>query len=70
MVKNLPAMKKKQETQLIPELGRFPWRKVQQPIPVFLPGESHGQQSLVGCSPESGKELHMTEITEHACMKL
>ena len=70
MVKNLPVMKKKQETQLIPELGRFPWRKVRQPIPVFLPGESHGQQSLVGCSPESGKELYMTEITEHACMKL
>ena len=22
-----------------------------QPTPVFLPGESHGQRSLVGCSP-------------------
>ena len=61
MVKYLPAMKKKQETQLIPELGRFPWRKVWQPIPVFLPGESHGQQSLVGYSPWGCKDLDTTE---------
>ena len=25
---------------LIPGLGRFPWRKEQQPIPVFWPRES------------------------------
>ena len=29
-----------------PGLGRFPWRRAWQPIPVFLPGESHGQRSL------------------------
>ena len=28
-----------------------PWRRVQQPTPVFLPGESHGQRSLMDCSP-------------------
>ena len=27
------------------------WRREQQPTPVFLPGESHGQRSLVGYSP-------------------
>ena len=27
------------------------WRRKWQPIPVFLPGESHGQRSLVGYSP-------------------
>ena len=27
------------------------WRRKWQPTPVFLPGESHGQRSLVGCSP-------------------
>ena len=27
------------------------WRRAQQPTPVFLPGESHGQRSLVGYSP-------------------
>ena len=28
----------------------FPWRRKWQPTPVFLPGESHGQRSLVGYS--------------------
>ena len=27
------------------------WRKKWQPTPVFLPGKSHGQRSLVGYSP-------------------
>jgi len=27
------------------------WRRKWQPTPVFLPGESHGQRSLVGYSP-------------------
>ena len=29
----------------------MPWRKKWQPTPVFLPGEPHGQRSLVGYSP-------------------
>ena len=29
----------------------IPWRRALQPTPVFLPGESHGQKSLVGYSP-------------------
>ena len=34
--------------------------------PVFLPGKSHGQRSLVGYSPWGGKELDMTEqLTFH-----
>ena len=32
----------------IPGVGRPPWRRKWQPIPVFLPGESHGQKSLAG----------------------
>ena len=28
-----------------------PWRRQWHPTPVLLPGESHGQRSLVGCSP-------------------
>ena len=39
-----------------PWVGKIPWR----PTPVFLPGESHGQKSLVGYGP-SHKELDMTE---------
>ena len=29
---------------------KIPWRRVWQPTPVFLPGEAHGQRSLVGYS--------------------
>ena len=34
-----------------PWVGKIPWRRKWQPTPVFLPGESHGWRSLVGCSP-------------------
>ena len=34
-----------------PWIRRIPWRRAWQPTPVFLPGESHGQRSLVGYSP-------------------
>ena len=43
-----------------------PWKKTWQPTPVFLPGESHGQSNLAGCSPQGSKESDMTEATEHA----
>ena len=57
-VKRLPTM---QETR-VQSLG---WndllRRKWQPIPVFLPGKSHGQRSLVGYSPWGHKELDVTE---------
>ena len=40
-----------------------PWRREWQPTPVFLPGESHAQRDLVGCSPRGHKDL---DTTEHA----
>ena len=43
-----------------------PLEKKGQPIQVFLPGESHGQRSLVGCSPWSCKESDTTEQLSHA----
>ena len=49
MVKNQPA--NAGDAGLIPGSGRFPWRRKWQPTPVFLPGQSHGQRSLVGYSP-------------------
>ena len=62
MVKNLPTM---QETQVW-SLGREdPLEKGWQPTPVFLPGESHGQRSLVGYSLWGRKELDMTEQLTH-----
>ena len=61
MVKGLPAM---WET-LVQSLGQEePWGREGQPTPVFLPGEFHGQKSLVGYSPWGCKEL---DTTEHAC---
>jgi len=42
---------------------KIPWRRAWQSTPVFLPGESHGQRSLVGYSPQDHKELDMTEVT-------
>ena len=37
------------------------WRRKWQPTPVFLPGESQGRGSLVGCSPLGRTESDMTE---------
>ena len=37
------------------------WMRKWQPTPVLLLGESHGQRSLVGYSPQDGKESDMTE---------
>ena len=34
-----------------PWVRKIPWRRAWQPTPVFLLGDSHGQKSLVGCSP-------------------
>ena len=46
-----------------PWVGKIPWRREWQPTPVFLPGESHGQRSLVGCSPWGRKESDTAECT-------
>ena len=45
----------------IPGSGRSPWRRNWQPTPPFLPGESPGQRSLVGYSPQGRKESDVTE---------
>ena len=37
------------------------WRRQWQPTPALLPGKSHGQRSLVGCSPWGREELDKTE---------
>ena len=46
----------------IPRL--IPWRRAWQPISAFLPGELHGQRSLVAYSP-GYKESDMTKVTQH-----
>ena len=51
-----------------PWARKIPWRRKWQPTKIFLPGQSHGQRSLVGCSPWGGKELDTTEVTLHTHM--
>ena len=41
----------------------MPWRRKRQPTPVFLPGESQGRGSLVGCRLWGRTELDTTEAT-------
>ena len=53
-----------------PWVRKILWRRKWQPTPVFLPGESHGQRSLVGYSPWGRKESDTTEwarITRCCC---
>ena len=44
-----------------PWVRKIPWNRKWQPTPVFLPGESHGQRSLVSYSPWGRKESDTTE---------
>ena len=60
MVTNLPAM---QETQVQSLGGEDPLEKEIVTTPVFLPGESHGQRSLMGCHLWGLTESDMTEAT-------
>ena len=39
----------------------FLWRRRWHPIPLLLPGKSHGWRSLVGCSPWGGQESDTTQ---------
>ena len=39
------------------------WRRKWQPTPVFLPGESRGRGSLLGCRLWGHTESDMTEVT-------
>ena len=44
-----------------PWFRKIPWRRKWLPTPVFSPGKSHGQRSLVGQSPWDCKEFDTTE---------
>ena len=60
MVKNLTAM---QETWVRSLGWENPLEEGMQPTPIFLPGESHGQRSLVDYSPWGYEESDTTEHT-------
>ena len=46
-----------------PWVRKIPWRREWQPTPVFLPGESQGRGSLVGCLLWGHTESDTTEVT-------
>ena len=58
MVKNLPAVGR---PRFDPWFVKILWRREWLPTPVFLPGEFHGQRSLVSYSLWGQKESDMTE---------
>ena len=63
MLKSLPPnARRHRRCRFDPWVGKILWRRRKwQPIPVFLPGESHGQRSLTCYSPGGHKESDMTE---------
>ena len=48
-------------SRLDPWVWEIPWRRGWLPSSVFMPGTSHGQRSLVDCSPWAHKASDMTE---------
>ena len=64
-------------TGLIPGLERSPGGRKWQLTPVFLPGNSHGRRSLMGCSPWGCRvghhwetkppNLHIAQIQPQVC---
>ena len=64
VVKNLPVNSGDvRDAGLIPELGRWPWRREWQTTTAFMPGKSHWWRSLVGYSPKGCKDSGITEVT-------
>ena len=62
VVKNLPAnVGDTGDAGSIPGSGRSPEGGNGNPLSVFLPGKSHGQGILAGCSPWGCKELDTTD---------
>ena len=66
VVKSPPASAADTRRGFDPRVRMIPWRRAEQPTPAFLPGESHGQKSLVGYSPQGCTESDVTEVTYHA----
>ena len=62
VVKNPPA-NAGDKRLLDPWVRKIPWSGAQQPTPIFLPGKSHGEWSVVGSSSWGRKESDKTEAT-------
>ena len=57
-VKKLPECRRLRRYGFNSWVRKIPWRRAWQPTLVFLPGESHGQRSLVGYSPQCRRVGH------------
>ena len=69
VVKNLPANAGVMRRGFDPWVGKIPWRRVWQPTPIVLPGESHRQRSLEGYSLWGCKESDRPEATEPEALR-
>ena len=49
---------------LISRVVKIPWTRKWQPAPVFMPGKSHGQRSLVGYGPRGCKRIRHKLVTK------
>ena len=46
--------------------GKIPWSRVLQPIPIFLPGESHGERTWAGTVHSVAKsQIQLTCLSMH-----
>ena len=63
-VKNPLQCKRCRRHMYHPWVRKIPWRRPWQPTPVFLPGESHGQRSLVGYSPQGHRRARQNLATK------
>ena len=63
VVKNMAANAGDRRHRFSTWVGKIPWRRAQQPTSVFLPGESYGQRSLAGYSPQGLKESDTPEVS-------
>ena len=64
-VKNLPTMQERR-CGFDPWVRKIPWRRKWQPTTVFLPGEFHGQRSLVGYSSWGHEIVAYDQATKRA----
>ena len=70
-VKNSPEMQKLQEIWFDSWVWEIPWRRKQQPTPVFLSRKSHGQRSLGSYSPWGSQRAghNSSDLAHtHACV--
>ena len=55
---------------LIHGWGKITWRREWLPTPVCLPGEPHGQRSLVGCGLRGRKDSDTTKMQQHTIIRI